>query len=654
MKKFLSILLVAMLIISMIPATVFAADTQIEFAMSPNGSATHADGTSKTTYKETVNGYTLELTNVSNFYTGARDAKGNGCIKLGASSKTGGFTFKAPDDVTSVVIYIAKYKSNTTKITVNGTAYTLTKNSNDGAYDEITVDTSTNKTVTLTTVSGGYRAMVNTIKYVIPAAEGACEHPNTTTTTVAANCTENGSTTVTCDDCNAVVSTEKIPATGHQNLTEQEAAVEGDCKTEGKTAISICEDCGETLGGESTGLGDHNYVNGTCTVCGESEPAAIFEFGDNGAAGHKETTAAKTTYTETVGNYTLSLTSTAKMYLDCFDAKGNSCIKLGTGSEAGNLSFEVPEEVTSVVIYIAKYKANATKVDINGTTYTLTKNSNDGEYDAIEVDTTEATTVTLTTVSGGYRAMVNAIEFCVTAPSVFEDEQGNGYDTVAEAIEAGVTVLKAVDEATEMPFDITVDGKRYIGLEGEDDFYSYYTLELKVSGVALRASEAGIYYYAQAVCDDALAGAVDSYGIVLSANDMPTKDALDAADNAATQTLTTDKALPNGKDDKFNSGSVFNILKDGLEVADNQGRGVAVIYAVVYLEIDGEYVISTQEIKLSLKGVLELINTRLGVNLTLDKEQNNELYNFYQKWAVEKEVINGWNLDKIAALTLMQ
>ena len=42
-----------------------------------------------------------------------------------------------------------------------------------------------------------------------------CQHPNTTETTVNASCTEDGKTTVTCDDCGAVISTEVIEATGH-------------------------------------------------------------------------------------------------------------------------------------------------------------------------------------------------------------------------------------------------------------------------------------------------------------------------------------------------------------------------------------------------------------------------------------------------------
>ena len=147
------------------PNTGKAPELLATFTLGADGSASHADGSNKTTYSETVDGYKLDLKNCSNFYTSARDAMGNSCIKLGASSKAGSFSFTVPDNVTQVTIYVAKYKSNTTKVTVNGTTTTLTKNSDDGAYDAITVDTTTNKTVSVTTVSGGYRAMMNTIEF---------------------------------------------------------------------------------------------------------------------------------------------------------------------------------------------------------------------------------------------------------------------------------------------------------------------------------------------------------------------------------------------------------------------------------------------------------------------------------------------------------
>ncbi len=145
---------------------------------------------------------------------------------------------------------------------------------------------------------------------------------------------------------------------------------------------------------------------------GEAEAFEItFTLGANGAAEHKDGSSAKTTYSETVDGYTLNITGGDKMYPTSYDAKGNSCIKFGTGSVVGKCSFTVPEEVTEVVIYVAKYKANASKINVNGTPYTLTKNSNDGAYDEIVVDTTTNKTVNFTTVSGGVRAMLNTIVF---------------------------------------------------------------------------------------------------------------------------------------------------------------------------------------------------------------------------------------------------
>ena len=138
----------------------------VTFEFGANGSAAHVDGSTKITTKTWTEGdATLKLSNGNNIYEGSRDQMGNSCIKLGASSKAGSGTFTVDDDVTSVVIKVAKYKANTTKITINGTTHTLTKNSNSGEYDEIVIDTTVSKTITFTTVSGGYRAMINSITY---------------------------------------------------------------------------------------------------------------------------------------------------------------------------------------------------------------------------------------------------------------------------------------------------------------------------------------------------------------------------------------------------------------------------------------------------------------------------------------------------------
>lgn len=139
---------------------------------------------------------------------------------------------------------------------------------------------------------------------------------------------------------------------------------------------------------------------------------ATFEFGDNvDTTEHKESTTALTgekSYTS--GDYTLTLTDMAKVYDESNDAKGNSALKIGTGKATGSFKFAIPDDVNAVVIKVAGYKAAAsTKIKINGTEYTVTTASNNGEYTSITIDTTTTKTVEFVTVT--YRAMIDSIVF---------------------------------------------------------------------------------------------------------------------------------------------------------------------------------------------------------------------------------------------------
>ena len=102
---------------------------------------------------------------------------------------------------------------------------------NYASLDEsiLSVDASGHVTA-LHTGTGMVRALLNTGDYALIAVEVTCDHDHTTRTETPAACMQDGSVTVTCDDCGAVLSTETIPATGH------------------------------------------DYKDGKCTVCGEKDP----------------------------------------------------------------------------------------------------------------------------------------------------------------------------------------------------------------------------------------------------------------------------------------------------------------------------------------------------------------------------------------------
>ena len=102
-------------------------------------------------------------------------------------------------------------------------------------------------------------------------AEGVtvCTHPNATSVeTVVATCTENGELTWTCPDCNESW-TEATAKADHIN--EEVVTKEPTCETTGTKTLT-CTVCGSSIERTIDALG-HNYVEGTCTNCGEAEPA---------------------------------------------------------------------------------------------------------------------------------------------------------------------------------------------------------------------------------------------------------------------------------------------------------------------------------------------------------------------------------------------
>ncbi len=248
-----------------------------QFTLGEDGEAKHSDGgNTATTYEET-NDFTLTLEGLSSVYDGARDEMGNSCLKLGTSSLLGKFSFTVPEEVEKVIIYVAGYKANDAKVNVNDVEYEITTLSNNGEYTAVEVDTSETKTVSFTTVDfkGESRCMINTISYVTSRVIEVHEcNENEEIPAVDPTCTETGLTAgKACSVCGKVmVAQETVAANGHTEETVP--AEDATCTKNGLTEGTRCSVCETTLIEQqtipSTG---HNYVEGTCSKCGEAFPS---------------------------------------------------------------------------------------------------------------------------------------------------------------------------------------------------------------------------------------------------------------------------------------------------------------------------------------------------------------------------------------------
>ncbi|MBQ8740424.1 MAG: hypothetical protein IJY79_02610 [Clostridia bacterium] len=173
-KKIVSIFACICLLLSAMVITASAATTEIVFNFGENvATTTHADGTTIDPSKSYTSGdYTLTLTDTVKCYDGANDATGVSALKMGTGSAVGSFTMTVPDDVTSVIFKVAKYKAKDTTVDINGAQHVINTSSNDGAYTAVTVDTTTTKAITFATVSGKTRCMIDSITYVIGDTTG--------------------------------------------------------------------------------------------------------------------------------------------------------------------------------------------------------------------------------------------------------------------------------------------------------------------------------------------------------------------------------------------------------------------------------------------------------------------------------------------------
>lgn len=205
----------------------------------------------------------------------------------------------------------------------------------------------------------------------------------------------------------------------------------------------------DTGSGDNTGSGS----TGTTTTVPTTGKVATFEFGANSSSSDTDSSSAMSTYTETSGNYTLTLNNLSKVYTSC-DASGNSCLKLGTSSVVGSFNFNVPDAIDQIIILVTGYKSNKAVINVNGSTQTISTYSSNSEYTNVTVDTSNSKTVSFATTSSGYRCKINTIVFydldSSGSGSGSGSESGGDIDTPVTNVSSALSTFQSYPTKTSL------------------------------------------------------------------------------------------------------------------------------------------------------------------------------------------------------------
>lgn len=202
---------------------------------------------------------------------------------------------------------------------------------------------------------------------------------------------------------------------------------------------------------------------------------------------------------------------------------------------------------------------------------------------------------------------------------------------------------------------------RYIAIT-RDGKTTFHVLQMEITTVTLRTSAAGFYYKAVYICDEVLAPYIQSYGVVLSVNNMPGADFMTETGDINAYTILPGNTFVSGAE--VTSGSVFNIMRQGKTAAANKARGEMKIYANVYVVLDLDGAAQTlvgdhknagltvadeafDGVAYSLYDVMQLVNDRFDA---LSEAEQAAVREFYDKWY--DKGMQDWALPSLATLAV--
>jgi len=220
---------------------------------------------------------------------------------------------------------------------------------------------------------------------------------------------------------------------------------------------------------------------------------------------------------------------------------------------------------------------------------------------------------------------------------------GNGYGimtgdmaTAAEGLPLNSDIVTAVKPTDE-----------YLKIVENETDVSFHRLNLRIAGISLRASDAGLYYSSQFGGDEVIVRNIVSYGLALGANETPSfREKTYTAIDPANWKVGADKK---GNSNNLSNGTLLDgIVKTTNTYSVNSRNSKAMVNGLAYVELaDGTRVYGPMA-SYSLRDVFEG-NNITGVDATfstlIQSQQTSilEMFNTYQL------LMKNWNIPNIIA-----
>ena len=326
----------------------------------------------------------------------------------------------------------------------------------------------------------------------------ATGHVNQTTTTVDATCTENGSITVTCDDCGETISTETIDATGH-SLDEGVITTEPQAGVEGVKTYTCQNGCGYTETESIPALDATKYTlsysvsggvdapasvelaNNESTVLPSVDAPANFVFVGWVTEECKETQSAPETIYEANSEYTLSVEENVTLYaLFTYSTGSGNFVKVTEAPADWSGEYLIVYEDGNVAFNSNLEVLDATSNTVNVTIENDVIGYNDVLNNAVfTIALIDGSNYSIKATSGKYigrSSNSNGLDSGNTAVSntLSIDADGNAVITAA-----GNTTLRFNKASNQMRFRYYKSGQEAIALYALDS-KTYYATDLSV------------------------------------------------------------------------------------------------------------------------------------------------------------------------------